>query len=628
MKKKRSNKRKTVPQKGDPDYLTPTQLRNRRKRRAKQQKQLQKQQRENGNSSSPTVSNDAATNGKHDARNDRDPSMKYIANPTKAPVVRDAKAYFAPLLRDCAVKEFRVHLGPLYGWRTVSKLAVRPATTKNSCSTSSTPKAAFGLFLPQSHELVPVPKCRAHHPAINRAVECLERACHEVGVVPYEENREDENASSDDGKGAAGDSTIEAEEDVARGSGQLKYVAVNIARETGQAQITIVWNTHPPSKESAIEKEGGSMGDSALEKFVARLISMSNGNDGANPSVEGGIKRPANTEDDGANGSDKRAPRKKRRRGRREGGCAAKETFITDEAHRTNETNSNRISQKEASLGTSAGKQSKGKHSTERSLNLHSLWINHNPSWKHSNAIFSFESSCWRHMWGPRAIVEHLTFGNRNNEACEGQQPVRATSQPPRFPIPLHFPPNVFRQANLDAFTNIIARIRERIQMLKDEADNTKGLNCVELYGGVGTIGLHISDLVSSLVSSDENPNNAICFSESVHELPEHIRSRLTYKKKNADDMVSSERPLLRKSQVLIVDPPRKGLDANVVDYLCREGYKNLELMVYVSCGFRAFQRDCDKLRDSGRWRVEFAEGHLLFPGSDAIETLAYFVPA
>ena len=49
------------------------------------------------------------------------------------------------------------------------------------------------------------------------------------------------------------------------------------------------------------------------------------------------------------------------------------------------------------------------------------------------------------------------------------------------------------------------------------------------------------------------------------------------------------------------------------------------KLLTYISCGFDAFQRDADALLDSGKWRIYHAEGHLLFPGSDAIETLAFF---
>jgi tRNA/tmRNA/rRNA uracil-C5-methylase (TrmA/RlmC/RlmD family) len=210
----------------------------------------------------------------------------------------------------------------------------------------------------------------------------------------------------------------------------------------------------------------------------------------------------------------------------------------------------------------------------------------------------------------------------------KGGQQLLATPTPPHFSIPLNFPPNVFRQANLDSFTNIVGRIRERIQKLAASANGADN-HAIELYGGVGTIGLHISDIVSSLVSSDENPNNAKCFFDSVRTLPATLQSRLEYKQKNAADMVLSESALFQKSKVLIVDPPRKGLDDEVVDYLCgdKKKTKNLELIVYVSCGFQAFQRDCDALVQSGRWRVEFAEGYLLFPGADAIETLAFFVP-
>jgi tRNA/tmRNA/rRNA uracil-C5-methylase (TrmA/RlmC/RlmD family) len=143
----------------------------------------------------------------------------------------------------------------------------------------------------------------------------------------------------------------------------------------------------------------------------------------------------------------------------------------------------------------------------------------------------------------------------------------------------------------------------------------------VELYGGVGTIGLHVVDLVSSLVSSDENPFNEACFNESALELPKDIAQRVSYKPMNATDMIQSR--ALDRADVIIVDPPRKGLDDTVLRTLCTEA--SPLLLVYVSCGFDAFQRDCNALLNS-KWRLDHAEGHLLFPGSDAIETLSIFV--
>ena len=143
----------------------------------------------------------------------------------------------------------------------------------------------------------------------------------------------------------------------------------------------------------------------------------------------------------------------------------------------------------------------------------------------------------------------------------------------------------------------------------------------MELYGGVGTIGLHVADLSSSLVSSDENPFNEACFNESASELPAQIAQHMSYKSMNATSMVQSG--ALEQADVVIVDPPRKGLDETVVKSLCTESRP--KLLIYVSCGFDAFQRDCTALLNS-KWNLDHAEGHLLFPGSDAIETLAFFV--
>mmetsp|Transcript_7752 Transcript_7752/g.12310 ORF Transcript_7752/g.12310 Transcript_7752/m.12310 type:complete len:91 (+) Transcript_7752:210-482(+) len=73
---------------------------------------------------------------------------------------------------------------------------------------------------------------------------------------------------------------------------------------------------------------------------------------------------------------------------------------------------------------------------------------------------------------------------------------------------------------------------------------------------------------------------------------------------------------------VLIVDPPRKGLDDVVLDKLDTELHPPRRI-VYVSCGFKAFKRDYSRLLR--RYRPVHAEGHVLFPGADHMETLCVF---
>lgn len=117
--------------------------------------------------------------------------------------------------------------------------------------------------------------------------------------------------------------------------------------------------------------------------------------------------------------------------------------------------------------------------------------------------------------------------------------------------------------------------------------------------------------------------------------------------------MVASAAKALKTGQalgadVIIVDPPRKGLEKEVLDELCKKVNPNQDYaesaslltaqdhranwvndakyLIYVSCGFDALARDAERLLTSNAgWRLESATGYLLFPGSDHVETLCCF---
>ena len=98
----------------------------------------------------------------------------------------------------------------------------------------------------------------------------------------------------------------------------------------------------------------------------------------------------------------------------------------------------------------------------------------------------------------------------------------------------------------------------------------------------------------------------------------------------------------------IILDPPRKGLDDEVLNQLCKPHnpkqpfvedidllyepnwninfVNDVNTLIYVSCGFDALARDCDKLLSGNAgWSLESATGFVLFPGSNHVETLAIF---
>jgi tRNA/tmRNA/rRNA uracil-C5-methylase (TrmA/RlmC/RlmD family) len=266
----------------------------------------------------------------------------------------------------------------------------------------------------------------------------------------------------------------------------------------------------------------------------------------------------------------------------------------------------------------------------ENEFNLHSLWVHYHPADKHNNAIFGRDDNSWELKYGPDTMEEVIDTTRAMTGSSKSNDDVDNTSSCP-YKVALQFPPNVFRQANLDAFSKIVGTIRQRIAKFK----NHRGGNitsskpilpeCLELYGGVGTIGLHLLDLLSKFVSSDENPYNLPCFDKALKKLPKNLSKKASYLPHNASDVL--KKGALTSADICIVDPPRKGLDADVLDaFSSVKQAPKLQLLVYVSCGFQAFKRDCLKLLGSGDWKLEHSEGFVLFPGSDAIETLAFFV--
>lgn len=72
----------------------------------------------------------------------------------------------------------------------------------------------------------------------------------------------------------------------------------------------------------------------------------------------------------------------------------------------------------------------------------------------------------------------------------------------------------------------------------------------------------------------------------------------------------------------MIADPPRKGLDPELLDAL--RGLPPARL-VYVSCGLASFLRDAERLLASGALRLASLEAFACFPYTEHAETLAVF---
>jgi tRNA/tmRNA/rRNA uracil-C5-methylase (TrmA/RlmC/RlmD family) len=214
------------------------------------------------------------------------------------------------------------------------------------------------------------------------------------------------------------------------------------------------------------------------------------------------------------------------------------------------------------------------------------------------NSIFNYAPRSWKVLWGPPALREHIGAAK------------------------FFFRPQAFRQANLEAFeSNIVPLVCDAVP---------EGASVAELYSGVGVLGLNAaaSARATEVLCSDSSEYVEEVFDKSADSLQNpDARESVFFEAATAADAVMQGQCEL--ASVLIVDPPRKGLDEEVLQLILGthefESAPMLQRLVYVSCGFRAFERDARALLESGLWQISEATGVVLFPGSDHMETVAVF---
>ena len=483
------------------------------------------------------------------------------------PTLARARAFFEAR----GVPSFAARTGATRGWRTRAKLAVRSVPSANGAHGKADP-LALGLFARGTHDLVEIPECVVHHPRINQAARYVADVANAAGVRAYDEKM---------GDGHLRYAQFTAVASKERGAAHLD--------EDATVQVALVWNGRPPV-------EGASM-PAALRRFIDALV-------------------------DGDETAEKLA----------------------------------------------------GGEDTKKGKLLHGVWVNFNDS--STNEIVNADSERWHHAHGSA----YVWCSHGDARVC--------------------YAPGSFLQANTEAYNALLASMRR---------DVPRGSAVSELHAGAGAIGLSLA--------ASEKLNETSTFSLRCVELVEaaretfEISARETFGESSlpgakntrlgkvsfvvaaAADVAAEA---VRDADVVVVDPPRKGLDARTLaalaghDLFARDGDgiaddpnkvpgkppeaskdprrgkqgaagsgrkkrnkrnrrakkrlagedvsfdaafvpatppppDRLRTLIYVSCGFASFERDCDALIGSKQWALRRAEGFNFFPGSDALETLAVF---
>lgn len=211
----------------------------------------------------------------------------------------------------------------------------------------------------------------------------------------------------------------------------------------------------------------------------------------------------------------------------------------------------------------------------------HSVWLNFNE--RRDNVIFG---GVWEKMYGEEWLWD--CFCGR--QIC--------------------FHPASFSQANPEMFEKLLEELKKNVP---------QGAKIVEFYAGGGTIGLTMAEQAKTIVFNEITPVAKECFEETKKRLPKEIKEKIQF----VSGPVEQHLSLINQGiDLVIVDPPRKGLDEKLLERLC--GGSSVNRLIYVSCGWKSFKRDCQRLIKAD-WRLTKATSFLFFPGTDHIEILAIF---
>ena len=211
---------------------------------------------------------------------------------------------------------------------------------------------------------------------------------------------------------------------------------------------------------------------------------------------------------------------------------------------------------------------------------LHSLWWNGNTQRANSILGPSFQRWC-----GPASIVER--FGGSA----------------------VHYPPGAFGQNNLEIAERIIEHVREQVP---------QGSRVAEFYAGVGAIGLSVVGRVRELRLNELAPHSLHGLDLGLGELAQAERAKISVQGGTAGEA----RSMATGADVVIADPPRKGLDPELTRVLSEDPPARF---IYVSCGLDSFLSDSEQLLARGKLRLSALTAFNLIPFTDHVETVARF---
>jgi 23S rRNA (uracil1939-C5)-methyltransferase len=174
--------------------------------------------------------------------------------------------------------------------------------------------------------------------------------------------------------------------------------------------------------------------------------------------------------------------------------------------------------------------------------------------------------------------------------------------------VDVHFPPGAFGQNHLPLFEVAVDRIAELVP---------KDSTIAEFYCGVGSIGLPLLGISKSMRFNERSLDGLAGLELGLAARPDSERGRTIVRPGTAGERLD----LLESADVVIVDPPRRGLDESLCQALAQSPPERL---VYLSCGTESLLSDLERLESGGGLKLRGLEIFDFFPFTEHVETLVW----
>ncbi len=159
--------------------------------------------------------------------------------------------------------------------------------------------------------------------------------------------------------------------------------------------------------------------------------------------------------------------------------------------------------------------------------------------------------------------------------------------------------------------------IEKTMSFIKDPRD------LLELYCGSGTFTLPLRKIFNKIFASENNRQSIRCLNQSISQ--QNIKN-IFYARLSAEEVseLFEGRIFNRMKGIdindfnfshILVDPPRAGLDSNVINLI-----KNFKNIIYISCNYETYIRDIYKLKD---YKIQNIEIFDQFPNTDHLEIVS-----